>query len=125
MTTSSRRAAQQIADDVVASFAACPDDRLRELMESLVTHLHAFARAVGLTPEEWACAIKTLAQTGRMTDENRQEFILWSDTLGLSMAVDALGADRDPRATESTVEGPFWAPGAPSRTRSPRSRAGS
>jgi len=115
MTSFPRRSPKEIAGDVVASFAACPDDRLRELMQSLVTHLHAFAREVRLTPEEWAHAMAVLAETGRVTDDNRHEFILWSDTLGLSMAVDALADDRDPRATESTVEGPFWAPGAPDR----------
>src|SRR5262249_20493944 len=109
------RLPQEIVDDVVASFAACPDDRLRRLMQSLAVHLHAFAREVRLTPQEWACAMEKLAQTGRITDDDRQEFILWSDTLGLSMAVDALAHDRHPRATESTVEGPFRAPGAPRR----------
>lgn len=115
MACSPRRTAEEIAEDVVASFAACGDDRLREVMQSLVAHLHAFARDVHLTPDEWAHAMETLAETGRLTDEKRQEFILWSDTLGLSMAVDALADDRDPRATESTVEGPFRAPGAPAR----------
>jgi protocatechuate 3,4-dioxygenase beta subunit len=115
MTSSPRRSPKEIAGEVVASFVACPDDRVRELMQSLVTHLHAFAREVRLTPEEWAHAMAVLAETGRVTDDNRHEFILWSDTLGLSMAVDALADDRDPRATESTVEGPFWAPGAPDR----------
>jgi len=100
---------------VVASFADCPHDRLRVLMQSFVTHLHSFARDVRLTPAEWAHAMMALAETGRISDGDRQEFILWSDTLGLSMGVDALADDRDPRATESTVEGPFWAPGEPAR----------
>lgn len=60
-------------------------------------------------------AMEILADTGRITDENRQEFILWSDALGVSMAVDALADDRDPRSTESTVEGPFRASGSPRR----------
>jgi catechol 1,2-dioxygenase len=115
MSFSERRSPKEIAGDAVASFAPSPDDRLRELMQSLVTHLHAFAREVSLTPNEWAHAMAVLAETGRITDDNRQEFILWSDTLGLSMAVDALADDRDPQATESTVEGPFRAPGAPTR----------
>jgi catechol 1,2-dioxygenase len=115
VSSSSRLTAHEIADQVLASFEACADDRLRELMRSLVVHLHAFAREVRLTREEWTRAMETLAETGRMTDDDRQEFILWSDTLGLSMAVDALADDRHPRATESTVEGPFRAPGAPAR----------
>ena len=115
MGSSPRRTAPEIEHDVRASFRSCPDDRLRVLMEALVGHLHALAREVHLTPEEWACAMETLAETGRMTSENRQEFVLWSDTLGLSMAVDALAESSDPRATESTVEGPFRAPSAPTR----------
>jgi catechol 1,2-dioxygenase len=115
MTLSPRRSPEEIADDVVASFAACEDDRLREIMQSLVAHLHAFAHELHLTRDEWAQAMTVLAQTGRMTSGDRQEFILWSDALGLSMGVDALADDRDLRATESTVEGPFWAPDAPNR----------
>lgn len=116
MSVASRRTAAAIAQSVVATFSDCPDDRLRELLISLVVHLHAFALEVRLTPSEWAQAMEVLASTGRFTDENRHEFILWSDTLGLSMAVDALADRRDPRATESTVEGPFWAPNSPERT---------
>jgi hydroxyquinol 1,2-dioxygenase len=98
----------------VASFAGCPDERLRTLVESLTAHLHAFATEVGLTLDEWEAAIRLLTETGRITDEHRQEFILWSDTLGLSMLVDALA--NPPRgATESTVLGPFYVPGAPMR----------
>jgi catechol 1,2-dioxygenase len=111
----SRRGPTQIAESVVASFSGCPDPRLRVLLTSLATHLHAFAQEVRLTPTEWAQAMEILAATGRLTDENRQEFILWSDTLGLSMVVDALEDRGDPRATESTVEGPFWAPNSPER----------
>lgn len=84
-------------------------------MQTLVGHLLTFAHDVRLTRDEWAQAMSVLAQTGRMTAGDRQEFILWSDTLGLSMIVDALADERDPRATESTVEGPFWAPDAPIR----------
>jgi hydroxyquinol 1,2-dioxygenase len=112
-----RRTPVDIAEKVTVSFVACENARLRELLTSLVSHLHAFAREVHLTPAEWSQAMEILAATGRLTDENRQEFILWSDTLGLSMAVDALDDTRDPRATESTVEGPFWAPNSPERGR--------
>jgi hydroxyquinol 1,2-dioxygenase len=100
---------------VVASFEACVDPRLRELMQSLVRHLHAFATETRLTEREWARAIALLTATGRITDEVRQEFVLWSDSLGLSMLVDALAHPKSPAATESTVLGPFHAPGSPVR----------
>lgn len=115
MTLSPRRSPEEVAADVVASFAACRDERLREIMQALVAHLHSLVCEVRLTHDEWARAMAILAETGRMTSGDRHEFILWSDTLGLSMSVDALADDRDPRATESTVEGPFWAPNAPTR----------
>jgi catechol 1,2-dioxygenase len=98
----------------VASFAACSDDRLRVLLERLTAHLHAFASDVRLTQEEWEAGIRLLTETGRITDERRQEFVLWSDTLGLSMLVDAL-ANPSAGATESTVLGPFYVPDAPRR----------
>ena len=98
----------------VASFAGAPDERLRRLVESLTAHLHAFATEVGLTLDEWEAGIRLLTETGRITDEHRQEFILWSDTLGLSMLVDAL-ANPSGGATESTVLGPFYVPDAPMR----------
>jgi hydroxyquinol 1,2-dioxygenase len=104
-----------ITASVLASFAECPDPRLRELMTALVRHLHAFVQEIGLTEAEWERAIDILTATGHITDERRQEFILWSDTLGLSMLVDALDHDLPDGATESTVLGPFYVPGAPER----------
>jgi catechol 1,2-dioxygenase len=104
-----------ITANAVASFDDCPDPRLRELMQALVRHLHAFTLDVGLTEEEWRGMIATLTATGHITDERRQEFILWSDTLGLSMLVDALANPLPPGATESTVLGPFYVPGSPVR----------
>jgi hydroxyquinol 1,2-dioxygenase len=98
-----------------ASFEACADARLRELMQALVSHLHAFACEVGLTEAEWGDAIRILTESGHITDEHRQEFILWSDALGLSMLVDALEHNRVRGATESTVLGPFYVPDAPLR----------
>jgi len=86
---------------------------LRELLQSLVRHLHAFAREVGLTEHEWRRAIDALTETGRITDAERQEFVLWSDVLGLSMLVDALAHPKPPGVTESTVLGPFWVDGSP------------
>jgi catechol 1,2-dioxygenase len=99
----------------VASFAGCPDPRLRLLLERLTAHLHAFADEVGLTQDEWEAGIRLLTETGHLTDAHRQEFVLWSDTLGLSMLVDALAAPPDEAATESTVLGPFYVPDAPRR----------
>jgi hydroxyquinol 1,2-dioxygenase len=112
-TAAPRTTPADITAAVAASFDACPDARLREVMQALVRHLHAFATEVALTEEEWRTAIATLTATGHITDEHRQEFILWSDALGLSMLVDALENLRPPGATESTVLGPFYVPGAP------------
>ena len=98
-----------------ASFDGSPDARLRLIMRSLVTHLHAFVTEVELTELEWASAIAVLTATGQITDAQRQEFILWSDTLGVSMLVDALAHPATSGATESTVLGPFHVAGSPLR----------
>lgn len=108
-------AAARITEQAIASFAGCPDPRLREVMESLVRHLHAFVTEVGLTEHEWATAISALTASGHITDAKRQEFILWSDTLGLSSLVDALAHPTPTGATESTVLGPFYVPNPPAR----------
>jgi hydroxyquinol 1,2-dioxygenase len=105
----------QITADVVASFDGSGDERLREVMQALVRNLHAFAGEVKLTPAEWAEAITVLTQTGDITDGHRQEFVLWSDSLGLSMLVDAIENTLPPGATESTVLGPFYVSGSPLR----------
>jgi hydroxyquinol 1,2-dioxygenase len=109
-----------ITKDVLAAFANTPDARLRELMGALVRHIHAFAREVDLTPEEWLAGLKFLDATGRICSDKRPEFILLSDTLGLSMMVVALAQARASgavqgaiAATEATVEGPFYWAGAP------------
>jgi len=103
----------ELTAEVERSFAACEDDRLRELLQSLVRHLHAFAVEVQLTESEWRRAIAVLTATGRITDERRQEFVLWSDALGLSMLIDAIAHPKPEGATESTVLGPFWVEGSP------------
>ncbi len=95
---------------VVDSFAATPDPRLREIMQSLTRHLHAFASDVNLTMAEWEFAIGFLTRTGQICDAKRQEFILLSDTLGLSMLVDAINHRLPDGATETTVLGPFYVP---------------
>jgi len=93
--------------------AKCRDERLRQIMTSVVTHLHAIVREVEPTFEEWAFAIDFLTRTGQICDDKRQEFILLSDTLGVSMLVDAINHRRNSAATESTVLGPFHVSGAP------------
>jgi hydroxyquinol 1,2-dioxygenase len=108
-----RTAPEDLTRAAVASFEGCTDERLRTILQALVRHLHGFAVEIGLTQAEWEAAIRVLTETGHITDERRQEFILWSDTLGLSMLVDALAHPAPPGATESTVLGPFYAPGAP------------
>ncbi|WP_260854241.1 dioxygenase [Paraburkholderia sp. BCC1886] len=89
--------------------------RVREIMASLVKHLHSFAKDVNLTQEEWEHAVGFLTRTGQICTEERQEFILLSDVLGLSMLVDAIGNRRPEGATESTVLGPFHVANAPIR----------
>jgi len=98
-----------ITSAAIEQMATTKDPRLKEIMESLVRHLHAFAREVDLKPEEWLEGIKFLTAVGQKCTEFRQEFILLSDTLGLSSLVNAL---RDRRATEpgtkSSLLGPFY-----------------
>ncbi len=106
---------EDITRAVVESFEGCQDARLREVMQSLVRHLHAFAGEVRLSLPEWEAAIRILTETGHITDERRQEFILWSDSLGLSMIVDAIANEKPPGATEPTVLGPFYLAGSPLR----------
>ncbi len=98
---------------VLDSFAGCPGDRLRTVMSSLVRHLHAFASEVKLSEEEWFAGIRFLTEVGQTCDDKRQEFILLSDTLGLSMLVTALNNERPPGCTEATVFGPFFVEKAP------------
>jgi len=105
--------ADDITAEVLSSFAATPDPRLRRIMESLTRHLHAFVKDVELTEPEWFEAIKFLTDTGHMCSEKRQEFILLSDALGVSMVVDLITHSRPVAATESTVLGPFYRGGAP------------
>jgi protocatechuate 3,4-dioxygenase beta subunit len=103
-----------ITDAVLEQASSTPDARLKQVMASLVRHLHAFAREVDLTPEEWLAGIRFLTEVGQKCTPFRQEFILLSDTLGLSSLVNAL---HDRRATETCTEssllGPFYRQDAP------------
>lgn len=103
---------EQITQNVLASMAACPDGRLLTVMNSLITHLHAFIREVELTQEEWTEGIQFLTRTGWMCDDKRQEFILLSDITGVTMLVDAINHRLSDNATESTIFGPFYREGA-------------
>ena len=110
MTTTDVEAS--ITERVLRSLEGTPDARLRQVMTALVAHLHAFIREVQLTEGEWFQAIQFLTCVGQMCDERRQEFILLSDVLGVSMLVDAINHRADGGATESTVLGPFYREGA-------------
>jgi hydroxyquinol 1,2-dioxygenase len=98
---------------VVASFEPTGDPRLRELLQALTRHLHAFLREVRLTEEEWRQAIEFLTATGHITDARRQEFILLSDVFGASMQTIAINNQAYANATEATVTGPFFVDGSP------------
>lgn len=102
-----------ITQAVMARFADTPDPRLKEIINSLVQHMHAFAREVKLTEAEWLAGIEFLTRVGHITDDKRQEFILLSDTLGLSMLTVAMNNDKPAGCTEATVFGPFHVEGAP------------
>ena len=102
-------------ETVNARMAKDVNPRLAKIMASLVKHLHNFARETELTQEEWEFGIDFLTRTGHICTPERQEFILLSDTLGLSMLVDAINNRRPQGATENTVFGPFHVEGAPVR----------
>lgn len=102
-----------ITEAVLARHANTKNPRLKRIMTSLVKHLHDFAREVELTEEEWFQGIEFLTRCGHITDDRRQEFILLSDVLGLSMLTVALNNDKPKGCTEATVFGPFHVEGAP------------
>ncbi len=107
------RTAQDLTRAVLARLDGAADARFAELMTCLVKHLHDFVRETALSEAEWAEAIRFLTATGQKCNERRQEFILLSDTLGVSMLVDAINHRKPAGATESTVLGPFHVQGAP------------
>jgi protocatechuate 3,4-dioxygenase beta subunit len=98
---------QTATDAVVQSFSGTADPRLRQILTAFTEHLHAFVRQVEPTQREWEQAIDFLTRTGQKCDDKRQEFILFSDVMGVSMLVDAINNRKPPGATESTVLGPF------------------
>ncbi|MCY1216296.1 Hydroxyquinol 1,2-dioxygenase [compost metagenome] len=102
-----------ITQAVIGAMAGCKNPRLLSVMTSLVQHLHAFAREVALTEDEWFEGIKFLTAAGNISDDKRQEFILLSDVLGLSTLVTAQNNLKPEGCTESTVFGPFFVEGAP------------
>jgi catechol 1,2-dioxygenase len=101
------------ADVVISRMSDGTDPRLAEIMSSVVRHLHAAVKEVEPTQEEWFAAIQFLTSTGHMCDDWRQEFILLSDVLGVSMLVDAINNRKPSGASESTVLGPFHVPDVP------------
>jgi hydroxyquinol 1,2-dioxygenase len=105
--------AEELTAAVLASFAGAASPRVREVAESLVRHLHAFVHEVGLTEDEWAAGIDSLTRAGQMSTGGRQEVVLLSDVLGVSMAVVGVNHAAGGGATESTVLGPFFVEGAP------------
>ena len=106
------RAETTLTTQVLKRMSAAKDPRLKRVMECLIHHLHDFVRETELTEAEWFRAIQFLTETGHMCRGGRQEFILLSDTLGVSMLVDAINHRWPKDATESTVLGPFYLPGA-------------
>ncbi len=104
-----------VTDEAVASLEGTADPRLKELLTGLIRHLHAFARETRLTQTEWERAIGFLTETGQTCTDTRQEFILLSDVLGLSMLVETVNGDHAAGSTESTVLGPFHMTESPVR----------
>jgi hydroxyquinol 1,2-dioxygenase len=102
-----------LTDLAAERWSNIPDPRLRQVMTALVKHAHAFVREVEPTPQEWFTAIDWLTRTGQICTDKRQEFILFSDVLGVSMLVDSINNRLPTGATPTTVEGPFHVHDAP------------
>jgi catechol 1,2-dioxygenase len=98
---------------VLAAYDDSPNPRLAEITKAFITHLHRFVAEVGLTREEWFAGIEALTRTGHMCTDERQEFILLSDTIGVSMLVEMINHAGAEGTTEPTVFGPFHVDGAP------------
>jgi len=113
VSTEQQQREQQLVEAVVDSFAQTEDQRLKEILTSLVLHIHGFMRETRVTEEEWAAGIEFLTAAGHITDDRRQEFVLLSDVLGASMQAIAINNAAYQDATEATVLGPFFVEGAP------------
>lgn len=113
MSTEQELREQQLTERVVASFENTTDPRLKEVMQALTRHLHAFVREVRLTEPEWQRAIEFLTAAGHITDDRRQEFILLSDVFGASMQTITVNNEAYRNATEATVVGPFFVENSP------------
>src|ERR1700686_625503 len=98
---------ENLTDLALKQWEACHSARLRQIMQSLVTHLHGFVREVDLKQDEWLMAVDWLPKTGKLCTEKRQGFILLSDVLGISLLVDSINHRFPEGATPSTVIGPF------------------
>ncbi|MGL4235249.1 intradiol ring-cleavage dioxygenase [Tabrizicola sp.] len=101
------------ADVVIARMGTDIDPRLRQVMTAAITHLHAFVKEVRPNHKEWLAAIQFLTRTGHMSTDWRQEYILLSDTLGVTMLVDAINNSHGDGATENTILGPFYVENPP------------
>jgi hydroxyquinol 1,2-dioxygenase len=104
---------QELVEQVIASFDNASDARLKQLMQALTRHLHAFLREVRLTGDEWQRAVAFLTDAGHITNDKRQEFILLSDVFGASMQTIAINNEAYANATEATVVGPFFVEESP------------
>lgn len=116
--------ANSITRAVIGRLSECEDARFKFVMESLIAHLHGFVREVSLSEPEWLAAIQFLTEVGRTCTDQRQEFILLSDTLGVSVLVITLNHPADQGSVESTVLGPFYWDGAPELPRGSNLAAG-
>ena len=107
----------ELLTDVLSRHESSPNPRLREITEAAARHLHAFVEEVGLQRDEWFVGIQFLTATGQKCDDTRQEFILLSDTLGVSTLVEFVTHGGAQGTTENTVLGPFYVPGSPQRAK--------
>lgn len=115
MTTDQTFTTKDHLEQVLAAYSNPTDARAGQIVRAAIKHLFAFVEEVGLTREEWFAGIQLLTEIGHWSDDKRQEFILLSDTLGVSMLVEMINQNAAPGTTEATVLGPFHRPGAPDR----------
>ncbi|MFZ9629441.1 MAG: dioxygenase [Ilumatobacteraceae bacterium] len=108
-------APDELLEEVLGRYAGAPNPRLKEVMESAIRHLHSFVREINPSKGEWFEAIKFLTATGQICSETRQEWILMSDTLGVSTLLEMLNYAASDGTTENTVLGPFYVAGSPER----------